>query len=116
MFDVNEDTWLKVFKMFNKSKEEVEKDVNIILEWFKTQPHLPEIMSNFLMLFIFLSLSFYFFLDKAKIANFLLLNKFSIEKTKQKIDNYYTIRSKIPDVYDDCNPKLPHMQRFPELW
>ncbi|RZC34275.1 CRAL TRIO domain containing protein [Asbolus verrucosus] len=49
-------------------------------------------------------------LEDAKIRNFLILNKCSVEKTKQKVDMYYTIRGLIPDFYVDSNPKLPHLQ------
>jgi hypothetical protein len=38
------------------------------------------------------------------------MNKFSIEKTKQKIDMYYTMRSVIPDLY--CNPKSPQIKDY----
>ncbi|XP_068914645.1 uncharacterized protein [Tenebrio molitor] len=44
------------------------------------------------------------------ILNFLIMNKFSIERTKQKIDMYYTIKNVIPDVY--CNPKSPQIKDF----
>ena len=45
-------------------------------------------------------------LEDVKIKNFLNLNKFSIEKTKQKIDMYYTIRSITPELFEVSNPKL----------
>ncbi|KAJ3619002.1 hypothetical protein MTP99_005792 [Tenebrio molitor] len=82
----------KLYKEFNKTQEAVSEDVQIIRKWLQTQPHLPEIMTDIV------------------ISKFLVLNKFSIEKTKQKIDMYYTIRSLIPDWYDQCNPKLPCMK------
>ncbi|XP_068915656.1 retinol-binding protein pinta-like isoform X1 [Tenebrio molitor] len=82
----------KVYKKFNKTQESVSEDVQIVRKWLQTQPHLPEIMSDI------------------AINKFLMLNKFSIEKTKQKIDMYYTIRSLLPDMYDQCNPKLPCMK------
>jgi hypothetical protein len=74
--------------------QSVNNDVKIIKHWIKSQPHLPEIM------------------EEVKIRNFLNLNKFSIEKTKQTIDMYYTIRSMIPDFFENNNPKLPHMKQF----
>ncbi|KAH0815866.1 hypothetical protein MTP99_017921 [Tenebrio molitor] len=82
----------KTYEEFNKTQESVSEDVQIIRKWLQTQPHLPEIMNDI------------------AISKFLLLNKFSIENTKQKIDMYYTIRSLIPDMYDQCNPKLPCMK------
>ena len=44
--------------------------------------------------------------EDARIRNFLNLNKFSIEKTKVKIDMYYTIRSITPELFEVSNPKL----------
>ncbi|CAH1376512.1 unnamed protein product [Tenebrio molitor] len=75
-----------------KPESTVDQDVQVVRKWLETQPHLPEVMEDI------------------KIRNFLTLNKCSIEKTKQKIDMYYTIRSVTPEVYEKTNPKLPHMQ------
>lgn len=38
------------------------------------------------------------------------MNKFSIEKTKRKIDMYYTVRTLLPDFFDETNPKTELMQ------
>ncbi|RZC42357.1 CRAL TRIO domain containing protein [Asbolus verrucosus] len=92
LFDVDETVWKKALELFDRTEKSFEEDVETVKEWMKTQPHLPEIMED------------------AKIRNFLILNKCSIEKTKQKIDMYYTIRSLIPDFYDESNPKLGHLQ------
>ncbi|KAJ3652777.1 hypothetical protein Zmor_018711 [Zophobas morio] len=43
---------------------------------------------------------------RRSITNFLVLNKFSIERTKEKIDNYYTIRTKLEEVYKEMNPRF----------
>lgn len=40
------------------------------------------------------------------IEMFLTINKFSIERTKQKLDMYYTIRALMPEIYDHCNKQL----------
>ena len=48
--------------------------------------------------------------EDARIRNFLNLNKFSIEKTKVKIDMYYTIRGVIPELFELSNPKLENMK------
>jgi hypothetical protein len=92
IFHVEEETRLKTYKLFEKTELTVNEDAVIIKEWLETQPHLPEI------------------LDDVRIKYFLLRNKFSIEKTKQKIDMYYTVRSLIPDFFDNMNPKSSIMQ------
>lgn len=33
-------------KFINKTEESIEKDVDTIEEWIKTQPHLPEVTSK----------------------------------------------------------------------
>ncbi|XP_063917452.1 uncharacterized protein LOC135133118 [Zophobas morio] len=88
MYSVSEDVKKNVYETFERNEQMVEDDVHIIKTWMKTQPHLPELMED------------------VKNKNFLNLNKFSIEKTKEKIDMYYTIRSVIPELFELCNPKL----------
>ncbi|KAJ3624285.1 hypothetical protein MTP99_017923 [Tenebrio molitor] len=81
-----------VYKIFNKDEQSAKEDVQMVKEWLRTQHHLPEMMNDNMIL------------------NFLIMNKFSIERTKQKIDMYYTIKNVIPDVY--CNPKSPQIKDF----
>ncbi|KAJ3644405.1 hypothetical protein Zmor_022139 [Zophobas morio] len=94
MYKVNEDVKKRVYEAFGRNEEMVEDDVNIIKSWMQTQPHLPETMED------------------VKIRNFLNLNKFSIEKTKEKIDMYYTIRSVIPDVFEVNNLKCEKLENL----
>ncbi|XP_063924362.1 retinol-binding protein pinta-like [Zophobas morio] len=94
MFKVGECTVEKILQSFDKNKEGIDEDIVNLQKWMDDQPHLPET------------------LDKRSTMNFLILNKFSIEKTKQKIDTYYTVRTKLDDVYQHINPKLPHMTEF----
>ncbi|KAJ3644408.1 hypothetical protein Zmor_022141 [Zophobas morio] len=93
MFPISEDLKKKVYESFNRTEVMVNTDAETIKKWMKTQQHFPEEMDN------------------SQIKNFLLLNKFSIEKTKRKIDMYYTIRSLLPDFYVTSNPKLENMQQ-----
>jgi hypothetical protein len=97
IYIVDEDKVRKFYESFETTVQRVDKDVEIIREWLKIRPHLPELM------------------DDVKIKNFLNLSKFSIEKTKKKIDMYYTIRSVIPDLFEKSNPKLTHMQRLLDM-
>ncbi|XP_023311854.1 uncharacterized protein LOC108905892 [Anoplophora glabripennis] len=77
---------------FGKSDKDVDGDIEIIRNWVKSQPHLPEMPSDNMIEF------------------FLAINKFSVERTKQKLDMYYTIRPLIPEIYDHCNLRIPQMQ------
>uniref|UniRef100_A0A6P7GXT0 Uncharacterized protein LOC114342040 isoform X3 n=1 Tax=Diabrotica virgifera virgifera TaxID=50390 RepID=A0A6P7GXT0_DIAVI len=84
-------------KEWGKTKNDIIKDILIIREWLKTQKHLPEIPS-----------------DNA-IEFFLTNCKFSIEKTKQNLDMYYTVQNLIPDLYQKCNPCSPDMETAYQL-
>lgn len=44
------------------------------------------------------------------LTNFVILNKFSIEKLKQHLDMYYSLRSVLSDLFFDKNYKSLHMQ------
>ncbi|RZB39471.1 CRAL TRIO domain containing protein [Asbolus verrucosus] len=97
LFHVNSNVRKEAPKLFGKTEESVSEDVGVLKKWIQTQHHLPETMKN------------------VKIRNFLLLNKCSIGKTKLKIDMYYTIRSMIPDFYDDANPNNSHMKEYMDI-
>ncbi|XP_044272457.1 uncharacterized protein LOC123016249 [Tribolium madens] len=95
LFEVGGDVLGRVAKSLNyPSVQALKNDVFVLKEWMKTQPHLPEIMAE------------------KMIENFLILNKGSIELTKEKIDMYYTVRSHLPEVFDESNPKLPEMRQI----
>ncbi|XP_063904206.1 alpha-tocopherol transfer protein-like isoform X2 [Zophobas morio] len=74
------------------SMDSFSEDVRKIRQWMMKQPHFPEVM-----------------VDK-KIKNFLILNKGSVEKSKEKIENYYTVRSQLPEIFDNIHPKLSYME------
>lgn len=45
------------------------------------------------------------FLDDQFLINMLRGCKFSLEKTKEKLDQYWTMKSAIPDFFADRDPK-----------
>lgn len=45
-----EDVYKKIQEELGKSKDDINADIKIIQEWCKTQSHLPEIPSKFLVL------------------------------------------------------------------
>ncbi|KAJ3646769.1 hypothetical protein Zmor_024342 [Zophobas morio] len=93
VLEVDYDVLSLVVKLLNYSSiVSFNEDVGKIKEWIKKQPHFPEVMA-----------------DK-KIKNFLILNKGSVEKSKEKIENYYTIRSQLPEIFDNIHPKLSYME------
>ncbi|KAJ3644912.1 hypothetical protein Zmor_022611 [Zophobas morio] len=87
MYHCDKETRKKFYESFGETEETVTEHVKTIKIWLQTQTHLPE------------------FMDDARIRNILHLSKFNVEKTKEKIDNYYTFRTKYPNVFNDSNPK-----------
>ncbi|KAJ3646995.1 hypothetical protein Zmor_024549 [Zophobas morio] len=83
-------------RQFNSNLKTLDEDVLRLEEWLNTQLHLPKL------------------LDKNCLRNFLILNKCSIEVAKQKIDNYYSFRAKMPEIALEMNPKLPYHKTFNE--
>ncbi|KAG5883900.1 hypothetical protein JTB14_037184 [Gonioctena quinquepunctata] len=73
---------------FGKTEQQLGGDVKIIKDWLITQPHLPEISSN------------------NHIINTLILNKFSVEICKQRLDMFYTIRTLLPEIYERMDFEL----------
>lgn len=82
----------RILQVYNRDEASLKEDVECVKKWIKSQPHLPEVM------------------DDRQIERFLTQNKFSIERTKERIDMYYTIRELVPEFYKNTNPKLPHMK------
>ncbi|KAG5883902.1 hypothetical protein JTB14_037186 [Gonioctena quinquepunctata] len=77
----------KALDGFGKTEKQLDEDVRTLREWLKTQQHLPEISSD------------------NHIINTLLINKFSIENCKQRLDMFYTIRTLLPEIYGKVDSK-----------
>lgn len=103
-------------RFIERTQESVETDIDTIVKWLQTQTHLPEIPSKYLTIFDQNQSTVSGFVARFVIANFLKMNKCSIEKTKTHIDMYYTIRHLLPEVYVDSHPRHPSMQEIAEKW
>lgn len=55
---------------------------------------------------------FLFVLDDQWILTFLRCCKFSLQKTKEKIDAYYTIRNLMPEFFENRDPFEPEIQEY----
>ncbi|XP_063903537.1 alpha-tocopherol transfer protein-like [Zophobas morio] len=95
--DKTPDLFDKPARQYNSSGRALAEDAIRLQKWLETQPHLPKM------------------LDTQAVKNFLLLNKCSFEITKQKIDNYYSVRAKVPDIAFEINPKRPCHQEFNDM-
>lgn len=68
-----------------KNPELKVEDIRMLREWCEKQPHLPKITD-------------------AELALFLHSNYYRIEPTKTTIEHYYTIRSHVPEFYNNRDP------------
>ncbi|XP_039304656.1 alpha-tocopherol transfer protein-like [Solenopsis invicta] len=68
-----------------KSSELKLSDIQSLKEWCEKQPHLPKIEDSFL-------------------ALFLHSNYYQMEQTKNTIENYYTIRTHVPEFFSNRDP------------
>lgn len=79
----------KAKKELNEVPDRMAEDVNAIREWLKKQPHLTTRT------------------DDQFLVNFLRGSKYSLERTKDKLDLYYTCRTAMPEMFADRDPQLP---------
>ncbi|CAH2010049.1 unnamed protein product [Acanthoscelides obtectus] len=77
-----------------KSRRDTKDSTEVIRKWCESQSHLPEVPCDEL------------------IESFLVANRFLVERTKEKLDMYYTIRSLLPECFENKNPKLPNMKEI----
>nr|XP_018909418.1 PREDICTED: alpha-tocopherol transfer protein-like [Bemisia tabaci]XP_018909419.1 PREDICTED: alpha-tocopherol transfer protein-like [Bemisia tabaci] len=73
------------------SNERLQEDLQNLKEWMSKEPHLPKID------------------DDAWLMTFLYNNKFSLEKTKFKLERYYTFRTKFPEILKNRDPDAPEI-------
>lgn len=62
-----------------------EEDMQMLRDWYKKQPHLPQITDSELVLFLH-------------------SNYYRMEPTKTTIDAYYTVRSHVPEFFSNRDP------------
>lgn len=55
------------------------------------------------------------FLDDEWILAFLRGSKFSLERTKEKLDFFYTVRTMLPEFFTNRDPYLPEIQEILKL-
>lgn len=78
----------------NESDDRIKDDVAALREWLAKQPHINARD------------------DEQFLINFLRGCKYSVEKTKQKLDIYYTARSQLPKYFKNRNVDSPHTQKL----
>ncbi|XP_077293674.1 retinol-binding protein pinta-like [Arctopsyche grandis] len=81
----------------NEDPQRIEKDLQTIKEWIAKQPHLSART------------------DDQWLIGFLRGCKYSLEKTKQKLDMFYTVRTAVPELCLPRDPKDPIVQEILSL-
>jgi hypothetical protein len=76
----------KAVKELNEDPHRIPADLEALKEWLQKTPHLTAR------------------LDDQFLVNFLRGCKYSLERTKEKLDSFYTIRSHIPEMMIDRDP------------
>ncbi|KAF5291254.1 hypothetical protein FQR65_LT11432 [Abscondita terminalis] len=89
---LNQDLQDVANKELNEDSTRIEEHLEHIRNWLQKQQHLTARQN-----------------DQFLIA-FLRGCKWSLQKTKDKIDNYYTIRSFLPEIFTNKDPFLPEIQ------
>ncbi|XP_045516586.1 alpha-tocopherol transfer protein-like [Pieris brassicae] len=86
--------WKKIREELNENVDTRDKDLEHIKEWLKKEPHLPDEF------------------DDQRIMTFLRGCKFSLEKTKRKLDMYFTMRTAVPEFFTNRDVTLPELQEI----
>ncbi|XP_022187136.1 alpha-tocopherol transfer protein-like [Nilaparvata lugens] len=78
--------WKKLYKDLEMNPGQLKEDIQTIRTWLAKQSHLPQTASDNL------------------IASFIVGCKNSLERTKQKLDAFYTIRNQLPELFLNNDP------------
>lgn len=79
----------KAQEELNEVPERLAEDVKVLREWVAKQPHLRART------------------DDQNLVNFLRGSKHSLERTKEKLDLFYTMRTSLPEIFSDRDPMSP---------
>lgn len=81
----------------NEDPERRQQDIETIRKWLKKQPHINARM------------------DDWNILRFLRGCKFSLERTKEKLDMFYTCKTAVPEWFANRDPDQPKMRELLEM-
>jgi len=82
-------------KEVGEDETRLQEDLQALRSWLKKSPHLKEARQ-----------------DDAKLLQFLRGCKFSLERTKEKLDLYNSCRASLPDWFEPWDPSAPIFQKI----
>ncbi|VVC40270.1 Cellular retinaldehyde binding/alpha-tocopherol transport,CRAL/TRIO, N-terminal domain,CRAL-TRIO lipid [Cinara cedri] len=82
----------EIYQDLGMAEDKIDVDVQILMEWMRKQSHLPDPE-----------------VDERRIRLFLILCKNSLERTKEALDQYYTIKSTVPEFFANRDPTKPEL-------
>ncbi|XP_063906752.1 alpha-tocopherol transfer protein-like isoform X4 [Zophobas morio] len=88
------DQQVLIRQALNEDVNTRDKDLEAIKEWLRKEPHLPDTW------------------DDTLLMNFLRSCNFSLEKTKKRLDKYFTVKAVVPEFFSDCDITRPELQRI----
>ncbi|XP_075216086.1 alpha-tocopherol transfer protein-like isoform X2 [Lycorma delicatula] len=88
---INEEQMKEILKEEKTDMCELKSKVLLLKEWLQQQTHLPQYMTE------------------SELQFFVWNCKFSLEKAKQKLDSYFTMRSLIPEFFSHRDPCTEQM-------
>lgn len=94
----NPEQQIKIRGELNEDPSTRDRDLEHIKDWLKRQPHLPP------------------FEDDQRILTFLRGCKFSLEKTKRKLDMYFTMRAAVPEFFADRDPTRKELKDVMDIF
>ncbi|KAJ3641018.1 hypothetical protein Zmor_027547 [Zophobas morio] len=86
------DQQVLIRQALNEDVNTRDKDLEAIKEWLRKEPHLPDTW------------------DDAMLMTFLRSCNFSLEKTKRRLDKYFTVKTIVPEFFTECDIARPEMQ------
>lgn len=95
LMNIRESDLENLLKSYNVTQKALDEMVASVQEWYQKQPHLPQGL-----------------LHDRMIIGHLITRGFSVEQCKEKIDNYFGARNKMPDVLLGRSPFPPNMERY----
>ncbi|XP_069699164.1 alpha-tocopherol transfer protein-like [Periplaneta americana] len=84
----NRDVIEKIWQEYGLDERSIKEAVEMLKNWIQLQPHLPKEEGS---------------LHEARLERWLIRCKNSMERTKQSIDMYYTLKSLLPEMMSDWN-------------